>query len=128
MPRLLEVAHGSRKHLSVFGDDYDTPDGTGQRDYIHVEDLARGHVLALQSLISTDESHTVNLGTGQGYSVLEMIAAFAAACGRDIPYEITERRPGDVARCYADVTHARAVLGFETAFGLDEMCADSWVV
>ncbi|MBV1863455.1 MAG: UDP-glucose 4-epimerase GalE [Rhodobacteraceae bacterium] len=127
MPRLIEVAKGTRKQLSVFGDDYDTPDGTGLRDYIHVEDLARGHVLALQALITTDESHTVNLGTGQGYSVLEMIAAFAAACGRDIPYTIAPRRAGDVARCYADVSHAKAVLGFETEFGLNEMCADSWV-
>jgi len=128
MPRLIEVAQGSRKQLSVFGNDYDTTDGTGERDYIHVEDLARGHVLALQRLIETDDSHTVNLGTGQGYSVLEMIAAFARACGRDIPYVLTDRRAGDVARCFADVTHAKAVLGFETEFGLDEMCADSWVV
>ncbi len=127
MPRLLEVAHGTRKQLSVFGNDYDTPDGTGMRDYIHVEDLARGHVLALEALINTDQSHTVNLGTGRGYSVLEMIEAFAKACGRPIPYEMVPRRAGDVARCYADVTHAKEVLGFETKYGLAEMCADSWV-
>ena len=125
MPRLLEVATGARDKLMVFGSDYDTPDGTGVRDYIHISDLARGHVLSLQKLIETGAGHTVNLGTGRGYSVLEMIAEFARAAGRDVPYALADRRPGDVATCYADVTQARAVLGFEAELGLPEMCRDS---
>jgi UDP-glucose 4-epimerase len=126
MPRLLEVAVGKRDHLMVFGTDYDTPDGTGVRDYIHITDLCRGHVLSLDALIKTGQSHTVNLGTGQGYSVLDMIGEFAKACGRDVPYEMAPRRPGDVGTCYADVSLARDVLGFEAELGLAEMCRDSW--
>ncbi|WP_069301074.1 UDP-glucose 4-epimerase GalE [Neptunicoccus sediminis] len=126
MPRLLEVAVGTRPHLMVFGNDYDTPDGTGVRDYIHITDLCRGHVLSLDALIRTNESHTVNLGTGTGYSVLDMIREFAKACGREVPYEMADRRPGDVGTCYADVTLAREVLEFEAELGLAEMCIDSW--
>ena len=128
MPRLLEVAHGTREHLKVFGNDWDTPDGTGVRDYIHVDDLARGHVLSLDNLMNTRTSHTVNLGTGQGYSVLEMITAFQTACGREIPYEIADRRPGDIGSCYADVTLAKTLLGFEAKLGLDDMCQSDWAV
>lgn len=125
MPRLLEVATGKREKLMVYGGDYDTPDGTGVRDYIHIDDLCRGHLLSLEKLLETGQGHTVNLGTGRGYSVLEMIAAFARASGREIPHEITDRRPGDVGTCYADVSRARALLGFEARLGLDEMCRDS---
>lgn len=128
MPRLLEVAHGTREKLMVFGDDWDTPDGTGVRDYIHIQDLARGHVLSLDKLLETRQSHTVNLGTGTGYSVLDMIKTFEAACGRPIPYEIAMRRAGDIGSCYADVRLAKELLGFEAAFGLEDMCKDDWAV
>ena len=126
MPYIAQVAMGQRPFLQVFGNDYPTPDGTGLRDYIHVEDLAEGHVLSLQALLSTQESHLVNLGTGQGHSVLDMIAAYSKACGRDLPYEIVDRRPGDVPVYCAQVDKARAVLGFETKRDLDAMCASSW--
>jgi UDP-glucose 4-epimerase len=125
MPRLLQVATGRLERLMVFGDDYDTPDGTGVRDYIHVQDLARGHVLSLLALLADGVGHTVNLGTGRGYSVLEMIAEFQRACGRPVPYQIAPRRAGDVAECYADPTRARTLLGFEAELGLAEMCRDS---
>lgn len=128
MPRLLEVAHGTRPHLQVFGDDWDTPDGTGVRDYIHIEDLCRGHVLSLGKMLETGQGHTVNLGTGEGYSVLQMIAAFAEASGLDIPYRIAPRRPGDIGACWADVRRAQELLGFEARFGLAEMCASDWAV
>ncbi|MGY6410527.1 MAG: UDP-glucose 4-epimerase GalE [Alkalilacustris sp.] len=126
MPYIAQVAVGAQPALRVFGDDYDTPDGTGVRDYIHVEDLAEGHVLSLEALRRTGQGHLVNLGTGRGYSVLEMLATYGRACGRELPHVVAPRRPGDVAACYADPTRAAALLGFEARRGLDEMCASSW--
>ena len=126
MPYVAQVAVGRREKLSVFGNDYPTPDGTGVRDYIHVVDLAEGHVAALRQLLDAPGSFTVNLGTGRGYSVLELVAAYAQASGRSIPYEIVARRPGDVAACYADPTLARQRLGWRARHDLDRMCADSW--
>jgi UDP-glucose 4-epimerase len=126
MPYVTQVAVGRREFLQVFGDDYPTPDGTGVRDYIHVCDLAEGHVAALRRLLQTPGSFTVNLGTGRGYSVLEVVAAFARASGRAIPYRVVPRRPGDVAACYADPSLARDLLGWEARHDLDRMCADSW--
>jgi UDP-glucose 4-epimerase len=118
--------HGPSRLLSVFGNDYDTPDGTGVRDYIHVMDLAEGHVAAVKYLLERERSLTVNLGTGQGYSVLEVIRAFEAASGRSIAHQIVDRRPGDVAACYADPAAAERLLGWKARRGLPEMCADSW--
>ncbi len=126
MPYIAQVAVGRLAHLSVFGGDYSTPDGTGVRDYIHVMDLARGHVHALQTLAQGPGLVLCNLGTGNGYSVLEMVTAFAQASGRPVPYEITGRRPGDIAACYADPTMAREVLGWQAELGLAEMCRDHW--
>jgi len=126
MPYVAKVATGELARIAVFGEDYDTPDGTGVRDYIHVEDLARGHVLSLQSLVETGESHLVNLGTGRGYSVLEVIAAYQRACNRELPYTIADRRPGDVPIYVASADKAAEVLGFRTEKTLDEMCASSW--
>lgn len=126
MPYVAQVAIGRRPRLSVFGDDYDTVDGTGVRDYIHVVDLAEGHVAALRFLLGGRESITVNLGTGRGYSVLELVRAYERASGRAVPYDIVARRAGDVAACYADPALARAKLGWQARFDLDRMCADSW--
>ena len=126
MPYVAQVAVGRRTHLQVYGNDYDTPDGTGVRDYIHVSDLADGHAAALQYLFDADRSLTVNLGTGQGCSVLDVVRAYAQASGRDIPYVFAPRRPGDVAACYADPTRAAELLGWRARLGLDRMCADSW--
>lgn len=128
MPYISQVAVGEREQLSVFGGDYDTVDGTGVRDYIHVVDLARGHVAALDALHTADPGVplTVNLGTGQGYSVLELLRAFEVASGREIPYRIVERRAGDVAACYADPALARELLDWEASFDVARMCADSW--
>lgn len=126
MPFIAKVATGEFPNLRVFGDDYPTRDGTGERDYIHVMDLARGHVLSLEALLARGTGHLVNLGTGRAYSVLEMRAAYADACGREIPFEIVPRRPGDVPIYQAEVSRAREILGFETEFGLTEMCASSW--
>ncbi|MFN3414693.1 MAG: UDP-glucose 4-epimerase GalE [Caldimonas sp.] len=126
MPYVCQVAVGVRPELQVFGGDYDTPDGTGVRDYIHVMDLAEGHVASLRHLLETGQSHTVNLGTGQGYSVLQVIRAFEQASGRTIPYRIVARRPGDVAACYADPTQARRLLGWVARRDLATMCADAW--
>ena len=126
MPYIAKVATGELERLSVFGDDYDTPDGTGVRDYIHVVDLARGHVQSVRALIETGESHTVNLGTGQGYSVLEMLRAYERACGHELSHCIAPRRAGDVAACFADPSKARAVLGFRAERDLDDMCMTSW--
>jgi len=126
MPYIAQVAVGKREKLGVFGGDYPTPDGTGVRDYIHVMDLAQGHLAALNALETNGGLLTVNLGTGRGYSVLEMVAAFSQASGRPVPYEIVERRPGDVASCYADPAHANAVLGWEAQRGIEKMCADHW--
>ncbi|MEL6608017.1 MAG: UDP-glucose 4-epimerase GalE [Pseudomonadota bacterium] len=126
MPYIAKVAAGELPHLTVFGTDYDTPDGTGVRDYIHVQDLARGHVLSLDALFRQDEGHTVNIGTGNGVSVLEMLAAYSAACGRELPREFGPRRDGDVATLLADPSRARALLGFEAQHSLDDMCTSSW--
>jgi len=126
MPYISQVAVGKRTKLRVFGGDYDTPDGTGVRDYIHVVDLARGHLKALEYLDRQPRLLTVNLGTGRGYSVLEMIGAFENASGRKVPFEIVERRPGDVAKCYADPSLAKSLLGWEAQFDLGKMCSDSW--
>ena len=126
MPFVAQVAVGKREQLSVFGNDYPTPDGTGERDYIHVVDLARGHVKALQKLAGKTGLLTVNLGTGQGYSVLEMVAAFSQASGRPVPYQIVARRPGDIAACYADPAYALEVLGWRAEKTLADMCADGW--
>ena len=126
MPYIMQVAVGQRPRLSVFGDDYDTPDGTGVRDYIHVVDLARGHVAAIDRLAGFEGCVPVNLGTGQGYSVLEMVAAAEAASGRPVPYEVVARRPGDIAVCYADPSTAAARLGWRAERGIATMCADHW--
>lgn len=126
MPYIAKVAMDELPQLSVFGDDYDTPDGTGVRDYIHVEDLARGHVLSLNRLFAQNEGHVVNLGTGQGYSVLEMLKAYSQACGRELPYQISPRRAGDVATLLAETGRAEALLDFKAELGLDEMCESSW--
>ena len=125
MPYLARVAAGTYPALRVWGTDYDTPDGTPLRDYIHVTDLARAHVLSVEALLD-GRPHVVNVGTGNPASVLEMVAAFGRAVGRDLPYEVHPRREGDVARLYADVTRARAVLGFEAEHGIDAMCASAW--
>ena len=127
MPYLAQVAVGRRDKLSVFGGDYPTPDGTGVRDYIHVEDLAAGHIAALNRLARTDAPvSTWNLGTGQGTSVLELLAAFERACGHALPYEVVARRPGDVAASYADPTRAQDELGWRATRTVDDMCADTW--
>lgn len=126
MPYISQVAVGKLEKLGVFGDDYDTPDGTGVRDYIHVVDLAVGHVKAVDYLAKNPGLDVINLGTGVGYSVLDMVKAFSKACGKDLPYEIKPRRAGDIAMCYADPAKAEKVLGWKATRGLDEMCADSW--
>lgn len=128
LPFVAQVAVGRREKLQIFGGDYDTVDGTGVRDYIHVVDLARGHVRALEKLagLAKPELLTINLGTGNGYSVLEVLHAFEKACGKTLPYTITDRRPGDVASCYADPDHALKTLGWQAEHDLDTMCADTW--
>jgi len=126
MPFISQTAVGKREYLSVFGDDYDTNDGTGVRDYIHVVDLAAGHVNALQKISSLDNVLTVNLGTGNGYSVLDMIKAFEKASSKKVPYKIAPRRAGDIASCFADPSYAKQVLGWEAKLGVDDMCEDSW--
>ena len=126
MPYVSQVAVGKLEQLSVFGDDYNTPDGTGVRDYIHVVDLAQGHLKALDKLESLPGLVTYNLGTGNGYSVLDMVNAFSKASGRKVPYKIVDRRPGDVAMCYADPSKAEAELGWSAKFGIKEMCEDAW--
>lgn len=126
MPYISQVAVGKLKELSIFGDDYDTHDGTGVRDYIHVVDLAQGHVKALQKLETNCGLVTYNLGTGNGYSVLDMVKSFSKASGQDIPYKIVDRRPGDVAKCYADPTKANIELGWKAKYGVKEMCEDAW--
>lgn len=126
LPFVAQVAVGKLKQLAIFGGDYETPDGTGVRDYIHVVDLAEGHVLALKALLDSPGVVTYNLGTGIGYSVLEIVSAFEKASGRKIPYEITDRRPGDIAACYADPSLAETELGWKAKRGLDEMCVDAW--
>lgn len=126
MPYVAQVANGQRAQLRVFGNDYPTPDGTGVRDYIHVVDLAEGHVAALKYLANKGGLLSVNLGTGCGYSVLDMVRAFEKASGRPVPYAIVPRRPGDVAACYADPALAKALLGWQATRGIDDMCRDAW--
>ncbi len=126
VPYVAQVAAGKLEQLSIYGNDYPTPDGTGVRDYIHVVDLARGHLAALAALSRVDKPLVVNLGTGCGYSVLEMVRAFEKASGKIIPFRIADRRPGDIAQCYADPAHAKAVLGWSAERGIDEMCRDTW--
>ncbi|MDN5843809.1 MAG: UDP-glucose 4-epimerase GalE [Alcaligenaceae bacterium] len=127
MPFIAQVATGQRKQLNIFGNDYDTPDGTGVRDYIHVMDLAEGHKTALEYCNAQAQTLlTTNLGTGQGYSVLEMIQAYEQACGKPIAYQVAERRPGDIAACWADTTYAKQTLGWKADLGLKEMCQDGW--
>ena len=126
MPYITKVAIGSLKELNVFGDDYPTHDGTGVRDYIHVVDLARGHVKALDKLSENPGLVTYNLGTGNGYSVLDLVKAFSKVSNREIPYKIVERRAGDIAMCYADPSKAEKELGWKAEYGIDDMCQDSW--
>ncbi len=127
MPYIVRVASGQLKELSVFGDDYNTPDGTGVRDYIHVVDLAKGHVKALEKLDKEQQGlHIYNLGTGTGYSVLDMVKAFVKATGKDVPYKIAPRRAGDIATCYAEPTKAKEELNWQAEKTLEEMCKDSW--
>jgi UDP-glucose 4-epimerase len=126
VPYISQVAVGRLAELSVFGDDYDTPDGTGVRDFIHVVDLALGHLAALRRLTANPGLVTYNLGTGRGYSVLEMVKAFETACGKSLPHRIVARRPGDIGTCYADPTKAKSELGWEAKLGIDAMCADAW--
>ncbi len=126
MPYIMQVAVGKLPELGVFGDDYDTPDGTGVRDYIHVVDLARGHVNAVEKVTSTNATNIYNLGTGNGYSVLDIVKAFEEANGVKIPYSIKPRRAGDIATCYADPKKAKEELGWEAQYDLRRMCQDSW--
>ena len=126
IPYLTQTAIGIREKLSVFGDDYDTPDGTGVRDYIHVVDLAKGHVEALKKFEQEPQVSIYNLGTGIGYSVLDVLHAYEEACGKKLPYEIKPRRAGDIATCYCDATKAKEELGWVAEKGIKEMCADSW--
>jgi len=127
MPYVVRVASGELKELSVFGNDYDTPDGTGVRDYIHVVDLAKGHLAALNKLDKEGKGlYIYNLGTGTGYSVLDMVKSFEEITGNKVPYKITQRRPGDIATCYADTKKAKEELGWEAKKGIKEMCEDSW--
>ncbi|MDR0424062.1 MAG: UDP-glucose 4-epimerase GalE [Clostridiales Family XIII bacterium] len=131
VPYIAQVAVGKLDELKVFGNDYDTPDGTGVRDYIHVTDLARGHVAALKKLSGkkggvSEGCLIYNLGAGRGYSVMEVIKAFSEACGKKIPYKVVARRPGDIACCFADASKAKNELGWRAVYDIDEMCADSW--
>ena len=126
MPYITQVAIGRRDHLSVFGNDYDTPDGTGVRDYIHVVDLAKGHVAAVKYVVGTQGCEVFNLGTGTGYSVLDMVKAFEKANGVKVPYQIVDRRPGDLPTCYADPAKSAEVLGWKAEKNLEDMCRDSW--
>jgi UDP-glucose 4-epimerase len=126
MPYICQVAVGRRERLRIFGNDYPTVDGTGVRDYLHVLDLARAHADALEYLADTGRNLTINLGTGRGISVLELVRAFEQASGREVPYEIVGRRPGDVAAIYADPSLAHATLGWRAELGLEAMCRDAW--
>ena len=126
VPYITQVAVGKLEYLSIYGDDYDTVDGTGVRDYIHVVDLAQGHVKAVEYLEKNPGLDIINLGTGRGYSVLEVLRAFEKAVGKEIPYKIVERRPGDIATTYAKADKAKEVLGWEAKLDIDDMCEDSW--
>ncbi|MDD3429226.1 MAG: UDP-glucose 4-epimerase GalE [Oscillospiraceae bacterium] len=126
VPYIAQVAVGKLQCLSIYGDDYNTPDGTGVRDYIHVVDLAKGHVAAIKKLATNCGLFVCNLGTGHGYSVLDVVKAYEKACGKTIAYKIVARRPGDIAACYADPTKAKNELGWQAEYGIEDMCADSW--
>ena len=127
MPYIVRVASGQLEQLSVFGNDYDTHDGTGVRDYIHVVDLAKGHVKALEKIEKEGQGiYIYNLGTGTGYSVLDMVKAFEKSTGKKVNYKITDRRPGDIATCYADPKKAKEELGWTAEKNLEDMCKDSW--
>ena len=126
MPYVTQVAVGKRESLSIYGGDWPTHDGTGVRDYIHVVDLARGHVKAIDYLLARKESLTVNLGAGKGYSVLDLVKAFKQVSGKDVPYQIVGRRAGDIAEFYADASLAREKLDWEVEYDLNRMCEDSW--
>ena len=126
VPYIAKVAVGKLEKVHVFGNDYPTPDGTGVRDYIHVVDLARGHVAAIKKLEQKPGLFICNLGTGHGYSVLDVIHAFSKACGRELPYVIDPRRPGDIAECWCDPGKAKRELGWEAQYGIEDMCAHSW--
>ena len=126
VPYIARVANGQLEYLRVWGDDYPTPDGTGVRDYIHVVDLAKGHIKAVEYALSHKGVEKINLGTGKGYSVLEVLHAYEHACGKELAYKIMDRRPGDIAECYADTEKAERVLGWKALYGIEEMCEDSW--
>ncbi|WP_192986698.1 UDP-glucose 4-epimerase GalE [Carnobacterium mobile] len=126
MPYITQVAVGKREELSVFGSDYNTPDGTGVRDYIHVVDLAKGHLKAVEKVLATEKIEAYNLGTGQGYSVLDVVHNFEKATGQKVPYVIVDRRPGDIGTCYSDASKAANELGWRASYNLEEMCRDSW--
>jgi UDP-glucose 4-epimerase len=126
MPYIAQVAAGKLKELPVYGNDYPTRDGTGIRDYIHVVDLVRGHLAALNALQGRPDVLTVNLGTGRGYSVLEMVRAFSAASGKEVPFRVVGRRPGDIAQCFADPSLAQKLMGWKAELGIEAMCADTW--
>ncbi len=126
MPYITQVAVGKREKLSIYGNDYATHDGTGVRDYIHVVDLAKGHLRALEKIMKSHGVEAYNLGTGMGYSVLDLVSQFEAATGKQIPYQITHRRPGDIGTCYADPTKAREKLGWRAEKGIEDMCRDAW--
>ena len=126
VPYIARVANGTLEYLRVFGNDYPTEDGTGVRDYIHVMDLADGHIGALQYAMEHKGVEHVNLGTGKGYSVLDVLHAYEKACGKELPYRILERRPGDIAECYADPSKAEKLFGWKAQYGIDDMCRDSW--
>ena len=125
-PYIQQVAVGKREFLGVFGNDYDTPDGTGVRDYIHVVDLARGHICAVKYVLEHKGVEAVNLGTGKGSSVFDVLHAFEKACGRELPYKVMPRRAGDIAWCYAEPTKAKELFGWEAQYNLDDMCRDGW--
>ena len=126
MPRLINVATGKMEKMTVFGNDYPTKDGTGVRDYIHVVDLAKGHLAAINWVRANEACDAFNLGTGTGYSVLELISSLEKACGKELPIIYTPRRPGDIAACYADPKKAREVLHWEAKLGVEKMCEDAW--
>jgi UDP-glucose 4-epimerase len=126
MPFITQVAVGKREFLSIFGNDYDTPDGTGVRDYIHVSDLAKGHLKALEYITDRTGIEAINLGTGIGVSVLDMVKKFVEVTGQKVDYKIVERRPGDISTCYSDPSKALSLLNWKTEFTLEDMCRDSW--